>query len=138
MKRAFTLVEIMIVVGIVAVLTMLSAPNILRARINANEGTALANLKTITGACQIYYIDKDTYPDSLIELTQATPPYIDSILAGGSKQGYEFIYHLNTSGFAINANPTGLLKGRYFYVDQTDVVRARSGEEAGPDDGIVK
>lgn len=138
MRRAFTLVEIMIVVAIIAGLVMLSTPNILRSRIIANEGVALANLKTISKACQLYHINRERYPADLSELAEDNPPYIDSILASGNKQGYDFIYSLTSDGFTINVNPSGILKGRYFYTDQTDVVRANSDGPAGPGDEIVR
>lgn len=142
MKRAFTLVEIMIVVGIIIVLIMLAVPNILRSRVNANEGAALGNLRAINNACQLYHLNKETYPDSLSELIEpaSNPPYIDSTLATGRKQSYEFIYNLvSTDHFTVNANPTatGLLKGRYFYMDESGVIRVNSTGPAGPNDEIV-
>lgn len=137
MKKAFTLVEIMIVVAIVAGLVMLATPNILRSRIIANEAAALANLKAISKACQLYYINENIYPDNLSTLGEINPPYINSTLASGSKQGYDFIYTITEDGFTIDANPNGLLKGRYFYIDQTDVIRANSNGPAGQGDEIV-
>jgi len=142
-SRGFTLVEIMIVVAIVVVLASLSAPNLLRARVNANEGAALANLRTINNACQLYHINNDTFPSGLSDLIEpaSNPPYIDPALATGQKQGYEFAYNLESPDhFTINANPlfSGLLKSRYFYTDESGIVRARTGEAAGPDDEIVK
>jgi prepilin-type N-terminal cleavage/methylation domain-containing protein len=139
----FTLVEIMIVVGIVAILISLAIPNILRSRVIANEGAALANLKAVNSACQLYHIDKDSYPSGLSDLVEpnSNPPYIDPTLAAGRKQGYEFIYNLGSQDhFTINANPlfSGLLKSRYFYTDESGVMRWRTDSEAGPDDEIVR
>jgi len=143
MRRAFTLVEIMIVVGIMAVLISLAVPNILRSRVIANEGAALANLRTVNSACQLYHIDKDSYPSSLSDLIapNSNPPYMDPTLAAGEKQGYEFIYSLGSQDhFTVNANPlfSGLLKSRYFYTDESGVVRARTDGAAGPGDEIVR
>jgi prepilin-type N-terminal cleavage/methylation domain-containing protein len=137
-KRGYTLVEIMIVVGIVAVLITLVVPNILRSRSVANEAAAISNLKIISNACQLFHIGQDRYPSALTELSTATPPYIDSVLAGGNKQGYDFIYSTTSDGYSINANPSGILGGRYFYVDQTDTVHVKSGGTAGPDDEIIR
>jgi type IV pilus assembly protein PilA len=140
LKRAFTLVEIMVVILIVSVLVALAVPNILRSRVAANEGAAIANLKTLSTACQAYHIDQQAYPQSLQTLSTANPPYIDNTLGAGSKQGYNFIYESSDSDhFKINANPahTGLLKGRYFYLDENGAIRTRSDQLAGPEDEIV-
>lgn len=141
MRKGFTLVEIMIVVSLVVILVMLAAPGILRSRLIANEGTAIANLKAINNACQLYHMNNDQYPNSLISLSEATPPYLDSVLASGEKQSYGFAYAIvSNDSFTVNANPlsTGLLKGRYFYLDESGVIRAKSGSAAGADDEIVK
>lgn len=141
MKRSgFTLMEIMIVVAIVVVLVGIAIPGILRSRVVANEGAALANLKTLNIACQSYHMNEQQYPDSLLTLANSTPAYIDSVLGSGFKEGYEFIYESEDDDhFTVNANPThtGLLRGRYFYMDESGVIRQRSGHEAGPHDDVI-
>lgn len=136
----FTLVEIMVVILILAVLVALSVPNILRSRVAANEGAAMANLKTLNTACQAYHIDQQAYPVSLQVLSTVNPPYIDNVFGSGKKQGYEFIYESSDSDhFTVHANPihTGLLKGRYFYLDENGSIRAHSDGPAGPEDEII-
>ncbi len=142
MRRAFTLIEIMVVVGIIIILVVIAAPSILRSRIVANEGAALANLRTLNSACQLYHINNETYSNNLQDLAEpvSSPPYIDPALASGHKQGYEFNYSLlGAERFTVNANPTtsGLLKGRYFFMDETGIIRANPSQPAGPGDEIV-
>jgi len=139
-RKAFALVEIMIVVSIVLIILAIGVPNILRARVFANESTAIADLKIINSSCQAYHLDNDQYPVSLLALANAHPPYLDSTLADGVKHGYNFVYEQVTSDhFIVNANSrhTGLLKGRYFYLDELGIVRANSEEAAGPNDEVV-
>jgi len=143
MKRGFTIVEIMVVVGIIMILVVIAAPGIMRSRIVGNEAAAVANLRTLNNACQMYHINIEAYPDSLQDMAepQANPPYLDPVLATGRKQGYEFIYSLlDADRFTVNANPTtsGLLKGRYFFMNETGVIRSNPTQPAGPDDEIVK
>ncbi len=140
--KGFTLVEIMIVIAIVAALITLAVPNLLRSRVIANEGAAMGNLKAINNGCQLYHVNEETYPTTLSDLSEpsAEPPYIEAALASGRKQGYTFDYNLSDSDhFTINANPvsTGMLRGRFFYMDETGVIRAKVGGPAGPDDEIV-
>lgn len=140
----FTLVEIMVVVSALLILISLSLPNILRSRIIAYEGVALANIKTLSNACQLYHADQGSYPNALDTLVSATPAYIDSSFGSSTnntKQRYQFIYtQVNADSFTINANPTssGLLKGRYFYTDEGGIIRAKSDGPAGANDEIVQ
>jgi prepilin-type N-terminal cleavage/methylation domain-containing protein len=54
----FTLTEIMIVIGLIAVVLALGAPNIFKSRDVAQVSACIANLKTIDGAKQQWAVDK--------------------------------------------------------------------------------
>lgn len=141
-KKAFTLVEIMVVVSIIALLAGLSISMMLRNRVNANEVVAITSCKTIESACQSYYANvlPHRYPDSLQTLGTSGPSgpsYIDSALASGSKAGYLYVYQLTTQvSFTLNANPQvpGRTGDRYFYCDETGRITASKTGPAGPGD----
>lgn len=124
-KRGFTLVEIMIVVAIIALLAAIAIPNLLRARVNANEAAAVSALKTVATASISFRSVNSSYPADLTALGSATPPYIDSVLAAGSKQGYTFSLTGATNTFTATAVPQtiGTTGNRGFYVDESGVVR---------------
>lgn len=144
-KQGFTLIEIVIVVAIISILTVLAAASFLNARINANEVAAISGCRIINNACQAYYMHDNphTYPNSLLDLARPVmnPPYIDEVLASGSKEGYDFRYSLvDSETYTLNANPTrpGRTGRRYFFVNETGIIRTNPNGQAGRNDPPVE
>ncbi len=127
-KRGFTLVEIMIVVAMIVLLAAIAIPNLLRARLNANEATAVAAMKTLSTAMESYRAAQTppTYSAGLGNLNTSNPPYIDSVLATGLKSGYNFSLSGSTNTFTCLATPqtVNVTGSRSFWVDHSGVVRA--------------
>lgn len=129
-KKGFTLVEIMIVVAIIVLLAAIAIPNLLRARLSANEATAIAAMRTISTAMESYRAAQSppAYPASLAALIApaSDPPYIDSVLGSGNKSGYTFTpdgVGGNTYNVVATPQTPNVTGVRSFYVDQSGVVR---------------
>ena len=70
--QGFTLVELMLVVGIIALLAMIAIPSVARARQNAEDAKTQKELQSIFTAMVMFQTQNNRYPTSLVELR----PYI--------------------------------------------------------------
>jgi prepilin-type N-terminal cleavage/methylation domain-containing protein len=60
-ERAFTLIELMIVVGIIAILAGILIPNFVNARAQAQTSACASNLRSIATALELLYADQQDY-----------------------------------------------------------------------------
>lgn len=63
MKRAFTLIELLIVVAIIAILAAIAVPNFLEAQTRAKVARVQADLRSIATGVETYRIDHNSYPE---------------------------------------------------------------------------
>ena len=65
--KGFTLLELLVVIGIIGVLAALSLPNFMSARARARDGQRKSDLVQIQKAFELYKFDQPTpaYPDTI-------------------------------------------------------------------------
>ena len=140
-QHGFSLIELLIVVAIILIIAAISIPSLLRARMSANEASAVGTLHAINTASQNY---ASTYglgfPPDLASLGPATTPsssaadLLDATVIAGAKSGYSFVYTASpavngiVNTYTITADPMsrGNSGQRGFFTDQTFVLRVNA------------
>src|SRR5438309_12092922 len=97
-QKGFSLIELLIVVAIILIIAAIAIPNLLRAKIAANQASAVGSLRTLHTACIAYSTSYGTFPSALTNLgplassgpaSSTSADLIDSVLSGGTKSGYK-------------------------------------------------
>ncbi len=72
-NRAFTLIELLIVVAIIAILAAIAVPNFLEAQTRSKVSRCAADMRSMRTALEAYAVDNNQYPE-----TDVGPQLIDS------------------------------------------------------------
>ena len=96
--KGFTLIEIMIVVGIIGLLAAIAVPNWVHARTTSQNNACISNLRQIWGATQQWALDNRAGPDADVA-PEVILPYLRNAVvcpAGGSAATFGSSYTLTT------------------------------------------
>lgn len=134
----------------ILIIAAIAIPNLLRARTQAGEVSAVGSLRTINTAAVTYFstCPKVGFPPSLAAMGPTPSPsdscpdganLIDPMLATGTKAGYVFTYaarDMDGNGsfdtYTLTADPVkpGNTGRRYFFTDESGVIRSEMNSPA--------
>jgi type IV pilus assembly protein PilA len=144
------------IIPVILIIAAIAIPNLLRAKMAANEATSVGSLRTYSLAITSYAeaCPSQGYPVSTVNLGPGAgncegANLVDRALAGPmpTKSGYVFHYEAgapDASGkvmtYTITADPiqentTGI---RHFFVDESGVIRVEKGRAAGAESAPLR
>src|SRR6202140_2231971 len=145
-QKGFSLIELLIVVAIILIIAAIAIPNLLRAKMAANEASAVGSLRTINTSAVAFSTTYGNYPTRISDLGPSTAPgstaadLIDSALVTGIKSGYTFSFKASSpyTQYTLNAAPVSTSTGqRYFFTDQSGVIRVNTPSKASSTDSPI-
>jgi type IV pilus assembly protein PilA len=119
----------------ILIIAAIAIPNLLRAKMAANEASAVGSLRAINTACVTYATEHKSFPSALANLGAhpgaKAADLLDNVLVSGQKSGYVFSYLPGPEengaiiSYEVHADPvtpeaTGV---RYFFTDQSGIIR---------------
>jgi type IV pilus assembly protein PilA len=144
--HGFSLIELLVVVAIILIIAAVAIPNLIKAKVAANEAATVSSIHAINTA-EIAY--QSAHPDIgfsalLLDLGPASGGYLDAVLSGGTKSGYQYTYGVTGTvpylHYTVTADPLtrGVTGQKGFYSDESNVTRYNTTGTATVNDNAVQ
>jgi type II secretory pathway pseudopilin PulG len=117
-RRAFTVLEALIVVAVFGLLATLAVLSLNSARASLRDAQRLSDVSTIRAGLSQYWLEKATYPEAedvligatganrlssagFVDQTDSTSPVYIEFLSGGPRSGESYRYRGGSSGYSV-------------------------------------
>jgi prepilin-type N-terminal cleavage/methylation domain-containing protein len=162
-QTGFSLIELLIVVSIILIIAAIAIPGLLKARISANQASAVESMRTIMTANSAYQTSFGGYAPTILALGGPSPAacvpgvsptstqfcFLDATLAAATtnataKSGYVFTYVVGggavATAYTLNADAAvqGQTGDNHYFADQTQVIRYNSAAAATASDATIQ
>jgi len=155
----FSLIELLIVVSIILIIAAIAIPGLLKARIAANQASAVEATRTILTAESSYQTAFGVYAPTILALGSAAPCpagttptaaqfcFLDSTLANATtpatgRSGYYFSYTMGGGGNVYTINADAIAQGQsgdmHYFADQSQVIRYNPAASASATDPAIQ
>lgn len=101
-KKAFSLIELLVVISIIATLTAILLPNLMGAREKASDTKRKQDMVAVKNALRLFYNDTQNYPVSGTDLGSTLATYMPNIINIGFT--YTYTRTNNGDGFQLCSN----------------------------------
>ena len=135
-QKGFSLIELLIVVAIILIIAAIAIPNLLRAKMAANEASAVASLRTLNTVIVAYSTTYATDPSNLASLAPSATPsstsadLVDNLFGrilrsrADIRSLYTAVAATPITQYSMVATPSSASTGqRKFFTDQSGVIR---------------
>lgn len=136
-QHGFSLIELLVVVAIILIVAAIAIPNLIRAKVAANEGSAVTSIRSIDTAEIAYNATYNIGYATLAQLggpglgctaSSTTACLLDPVITSGTKNGYTVAATPGSAGnttFVDSATPilVGVTGQRTFCSDQNGLIR---------------
>jgi len=144
--RGFSLIELLVVVAIILIIAAIAIPNLIKAKVAANEAATVSSIHAINTAEITYQSANPSIGFSalLSDLGPTGGGYLDAVLAGGTKSGYQYSYGVTGTlpylRYTVTADPLtrGVTGQKGFYSDESNVTRYNITATATVNDNAVQ
>jgi prepilin-type N-terminal cleavage/methylation domain-containing protein len=107
-RKAFTLIELLIVVAIIAILAAIAVPNFLEAQVRAKAARAKSDMRSLATAVETYRIDNNAYPDGTDSASGYDKPIADFLTPLGLQSGYYGFRSRTSAGGTVGKDFAGV------------------------------